>query len=355
MDKRRSDLILLGVALALLVAVSLLRAAAPRAHPSYPSTYDSGANGYSALYEFLQREDIDAARYELPLADLPKRATLVVAGDYALDPSVLSTKRTSVLDTWVRHGGRLIVLGSVFPTARNVLGLAPVRSFASKDVWTSCGYRGPRLHVGGDFAMVLSTKCGAGRAVLLASRGGTVAAAFKRGRGEIVEVVTPTVFDNLRLAERDNAAFAYDLFSAGAAPLFDERVYGYAAGKTFWQVLPWPVRAAILIAGLALALAIVGANLRLAPARQLESEDERDSSAYIASLAGMLQRGGVARDIIARIAKAASGLRPPAANDEPGRKALSELNGLRERYDAGPREVLRAGTIFAQLRKDYEW
>ena len=355
MHRRRSDLILLGVALALLVAVSLLRAAAPRAHPSFPSTYDSGANGYAALYEFLQREGIDASRYELPLADLPNRASLVVAGDYVLDPSLLSTKRSSALEAWVRHGGKLIVLGSVFPTARNVLGLPTARTVAGKDAWTSCGYRGPRLHVGGEFAAVLRVRCGAGRAVLLASRGGAVAVAFKRGRGEIVEIVTPTVFDNLRLAERDNAAFAYDLFSAGAPPLFDERVYGYAAGKTFWQVLPWPVRAAVLIACLALALAIVGANLRVAPARQLESEDERDSSAYIASLAGMLQRGGVARDIIARIAKAASGLRSPAANDELGRKALAELNGLRERYDAGPREVLRAGTIFAQLRKDYEW
>ena len=128
MSKPRTDLILLGVALALLVVVSLLRAAAPRAHPSYPTTYDSGANGYAALYEFLQREGIDASRYELPLQDLPVRATLVVAGDYALDPSLLSTKRTSILDAWVKHGGRLIVLGSIFPNARDVLGLPAART-----------------------------------------------------------------------------------------------------------------------------------------------------------------------------------------------------------------------------------
>jgi hypothetical protein len=355
MHKPRTDLILLGVALTLLVVVALLRSAAPRAHPSYPTTYDSGANGYAALYEFLQREGIDAARYELPLADLPARATLVVAGDYALDPSLLSTKRTSALDAWVKHGGRLIVLGSVFPNARDVLGLPSTRIVASKDVWTSCGYHGRRLRVGGEFATVLRMRCGKGRSVLLAGRSGAVAVAVKRGRGEIVEMVTPTVLDNLRLAELGNAAFAYDLFSAGAPPLFDERVHGYAAGKTFWQVLPWPVRAAVLLALGALLIAVVGANLRSAPPRQLEIEDERDSSAYIASLAGMLQRGGVARDIIARIAKAASGLRSPAANDEHGRTAFAELNSLRERHDAGPREVLRAGTIFAQLRKDYEW
>ena len=355
MRKPRMDLILLGVALALLVVVSLLRAAGPRAHPSYPTTYDSGANGYAALYEFLQREGIDAAQYELPLADVPAHATLVVAGDYALDPSLLSTKRSSALDAWVKHGGRLIALGSVFPAARDVLGLPSARAVSSKDVWTSCGYRGPRLHVGGEFTAVLRARCGKGQSVLLASRNGAVAVVVKRGRGEIVEIVTPTVFDNLRLAERGNAAFAYDLFSAGAPPLFDERVHGYAAGKTFWQVLPWPVRAAVLVALVVLLIAIVGANLRLAPARQLEIEDERDASAYIASLASMLQRGGVARDIIARIAKAASGLRSPAANDERGRRAFTELNDLKERHDAGPREVLRAGTIFAQLRKDYEW
>jgi len=355
MRKARADLILLAVALALLVAVSLLRAAAPRAHPSYPSTYDSGANGYAALYEFLQREGIDASRYELPVADLPARATLVVAGDYALDPSLLSTKQSSALDAWVKHGGTLIVLGSVFPAARDVLGLPSTRTVASKNVWTSCGYRGPRLRIGGEFATVLRVRCGTGKAVLLASGGGTVAVAVKRGHGQIVDIVTPTVFDNLRLAERGNAAFAYDLFSAGAPPRFDERVHGYAAGKTFWQVLPWPVRAAVLIALAALLIAIVGANLQVTPPRQLQSDDERDSSAYIASLAGMLQRAGVARDVIARIAKAARGLRSPAANDERGRTALAELNALGERHDAGPREVLRAGTIFAQLRKDCEW
>ncbi len=355
MHKRRTDLILLGTALALLLAVSLLRAAAPQAHPSFPSTYDSGANGYAALYEFLQREEIGARRYELPLGNVPQRTTLVFAGDYALDPSVFSTKESSTLEAWVRRGGRLIVLGRVFPATRNVLGLPPARTLASKDAWTACGYRGPRLYAGGEFATALRARCGSGQAVLLTGRGGAVAVALKHGRGEIVDVVTPTLLDNLRLGVRDNAAFAYDLFSGSAPPLFDERVHGYARGRTFWQVLPWPVRAAVAIACAALLIAIVGANLRFAPPRQLENEDERDSSAYIASLARMLQRGGVARDVIARIVKAAAGLRSPAANDERGRKAFAELRSLQERYDAGPREVLRAGTIFAQLRKDYEW
>ena len=355
MRSRQIDSVILGVALFLFAAVSLLRASAPHAHPSFPSTYDAGANGYAALYEFLQRENVDASRYELPVGQLPPKGTLVFAGDYAIDPSFLSAKIASSLEAWVRKGGRLIVLGSVFPATRDALGLPRTHAAGSKEAWTACGFRGARRVVGGEFAMNMRTSCDRKHSVLLAGRDGAVAVLLKHGRGTIVDIVTPTMFDNVRLAVRDNAAFAYDLFSAGAPPQFDERVHGYAQGRTFWQVLPLPVRAAVVVAILALLIAIVAANIRLAPARRPEADDERTSFAYIESLARMLQRAGAAHDMIARLAKAAAGLRKPAPGDERGSAAFAELRRLGERADAGPREVLRAGMIFAQLRKDYEW
>lgn len=355
MGSRRSDAVILGVALFLFAAVSLLRASSPHVRPSFPSTYDAGANGYAALYEFLQREKIDAGRYELPVGQLPPKGTLVYAGDYAIDPSFLSAKIASSLEAWVRRGGRLIVLGSVFPATRDALGLPRTRIIQSKGAWTACGFRGARRVVGGEFAASLVASCDRKHSVLLAGRGGGLAVLLKHGRGSIVEIVTPTIFDNLRLAAHDNAAFAYDLFSTGAPPQFDERVYGYAQGRTFWQVVPLPVRAAVVVAILALLIAIAAANIRLAPARRPEADDERTSFAYIESLARMLQRAGAAHDMIGRLAKAAAGLRKPAPGDERGNAAFAELRDLTDRADAGPREVLRAGIIFAQLRKDYEW
>jgi hypothetical protein len=353
--RNRADLVILIVALLLFSAIAVLRATAPRAQPSFPSTYDTGINGYAGLYEFLQREAVDARRYELPIGELPAQATVVFAGDYTIDSSILSAKESSALEKWVRRGGKLIVLGSMFPFTRDALGLPKTRTAASKTAWTACGFRGKRLLVGGEFASSLRAVCDRKHSVLLAGNGGAIAVSLKHGRGTIVEIVSATPFANAHLGENDNAAFAYDLFAGSGAPMFDEHVYGYAAGRTFWQVMPRPVIWAVIVALLGVLLAVVAANVRLAPPRALERDDERDSFAYIESLARMLQRGGAAHDIIARLARAAGSFRSPPAGDERGQAALKTLRRLAERRDAGPREVLLAGTIFAQLRQDYEW
>jgi uncharacterized protein DUF4350 len=352
--RNRADVAILIVALVLFSVIAWLRATAPQARASFPSTYDTGANGYAALFEFLQREQVDAKRYELPLGELPAGGTIVFAGEYAIDPSPFSAKASTALEKWVRRGGKLIVLGNMFPLTRDALGLPKTRSAATKRVWTGCGFRGKRLAARGEFALSLRVGCDRKHSVLLQGRGGAVAVSLKHGRGSIVDVVSPSPFDNAHLALRDNAAFAYDLFGGGA-PMFDERVYGYATGRTFWEVMPRAVIWAVVLALLGVLLAIVAANVRLAPARALERDDERDSFAYIESLARMLQRGGAAHDIIARLAQAAGAFRSPAAGDDRGRAAFETLRGLAQRSDAGPREVLAAGTIFAQLRKDYEW
>src|SRR5581483_3544533 len=102
--------------------------------------------------------------------------------------------------------------------------------------------------------------CTPRRAALLRTRTFAPAVAIRRGRGTLVVIATPTVFDNWDLPRHDNARFAFALFAGAGAVAFDERPYGYAAGRTFWQVLAWPVRLAIGIAALALVLALVGAN-----------------------------------------------------------------------------------------------
>jgi hypothetical protein len=135
---------------------------------------------------------------------------------------------------------------------------------------------------------------------------------------------------------------------------FDERVYGYAAGKSFWDVLPAPVRVAIVIAAGTLLLGIIGANLPFAAPYAPEAPDERDSGAYIASLARMLQRGGAAAEAIARIrGRCEHALSSRAAGDERARMLLRELRTLEATPRPGSHEVLAAGRIFARVRKDY--
>ena len=354
MRSRRVETIVLCTGLALFVLLSVLQSNSRGTQTSSPSTYDTGSRGYAALFDFLQRERIGATRFERPLGTLQSGGTLVVAGDYAIEP-VFSAKNSTNLETWVRKGGRLIVLGALYPGTRDALGLPRAASAKNLTARSACAFLGRPLTVAGDFEEALRVNCGTKRGALLANHAQTVAMVSKHGRGSIVYCVSATVFDNAHLARRDNAAFAYDLFAAGAPPQFDEYVYGYGSGKTFWQVLPAPVLSAVAVALFALLLAVIGANIRLTPPRRVVSEDRRDSYAYIESLARMLQRGGAARDTIARLSKAAAGLRQPAPGDASGRNALRELRALSELPEPSAHDVLQTGVIFSRLRKDYEW
>lgn len=352
------DIAILVLAVALIAVLSSLRAANTAAHHSEPSTRDTGASGYAALYDLLAREGVRVDRFEQPVAQLPaSRGTLVLAGDGALDAAAPSPDAVKFLDAWVRGGGRLVILdGVVSRGTRRALGLPLAQSMTSSALAvTACGFP-PHLRgapVSGTYAAAYPAACRADRATLLASGSHAGAMLYRRGRGLIALFSTSTPFDNLHLAQRANAAVAYALF-AGAPVFFDERVHGYAAGRSFWEVLPPPVHIAIALAIAAVLLAIAGANLPFAPPLDMRAPQERDSGAYMASIARMLERGGASHEAIARIAaRCEQLLGPRASGDERARMLLREMRTLTATPRPGPHEVLAAGRIFARVRKDY--
>lgn len=356
--KISADRIVFAAALAALIALALLRSAQQGSQVSVPSTYDTGAAGYAAVYELLAREGIARERFEFPLAHLARtHGTLVLAGDGALAKAAPSKSALSVLDRWVSAGGHLVVLDAALPwDARTLLALPPLHAVArSEDARTACAFtsalRG--LQVAAEIDAAYSSTCTAARASVLRSGGWAPAILLARGRGTIALLTTPAFFDNFHLAQRENARVAYALLSAPPV-LFDERVHGHAAGRTFWEVLPGQMHAAIVLAIFAVVLAVIGANIPFAPAYAAAPPEERDSGAYIASLAQMLQRAGAGSEAIARIARRCEqvlGLR--AFGDERARMLLRELRTLESTPHPGPNDVLQAGRIFARVRKDY--
>jgi hypothetical protein len=77
---RRWEFVGLGVALSILVLIALARGQAERANLSFYSTYDSGPNGYRALYSVLGRSGIPVRRFERELGLLdPDVHTLVIS------------------------------------------------------------------------------------------------------------------------------------------------------------------------------------------------------------------------------------------------------------------------------------
>lgn len=356
--KRLSDVAVVAVALVLVALLGALRASQNAAATSVPSTHDTGAAGYAALYDFLSRERVAVERFEFPVAELRSaRGTLVLAGNGALDSAAPAKDSLQVLDEWVRRGGRLVVLdGGISASARRILGLPKRRDFLKRTGATAgCGLvpalRGAPL--AGSFAGGYAAGCSKNSAALVLSGDAAPGVLLARGRGSIALFATPGVFDNLALAQRNNARLAYAVFDDGPVR-FDERIYGYAAGRTFWEVVPWAMRAAAAIAIAAVVLAVAGANLPFAPPYAADPPDERDSSAYVDSLASMLARGGASREAVKRIAeRCAQVLQPRAGGDERARMLLRELRTLEATPRPGTDDLLAAGRIFARVRKDY--
>ena len=355
--KRTADLVLLALTLALVAALAVLRAGESGTAPSVPSTYDAGTNGYAALYDLLAREGTRADRFELPIAQLPAgRATLVLAGTHALDAATDSPGAQAALDRWIRAGGTLAVFDdAIAPAVARAFGMPSSHTIAKQTrARAGCAFAGSLRGalVAGTFASGYSPVCAARRATVFAAASSAAGIAYRRGRGTIVLAATPAVFDNLHLSQAQNARVAYALLGGGRV-LFDERIHGFSAGRTFWDVLPLPMRVALGLAVFAVLAAIAGANLPFAPPYEPEPPDERDSSAYIDSLAGMLERGGAARAALTRIAGRCEPALSSRPGDERARMLLRELRTLLSTPHPGAHDVLAAGRIFARVRKDY--
>lgn len=353
---RKADVIIAGVAILLLALLTALRNGA-HAPPSQPSTFDTGANGYAALYDLLRVERLNAGRFEDPIGTLPPNsATLVLARSGAFAAAVHNEQGERALDSWVRRGGTLVI-ADPYAMSR-ALGLRPARIRRESDAILAggCGYHAAAaMQVGARLAATYAASCTPQRKTLLQAGGRAAAIAYRRGKGTVVAIAAPSIFDNTHLALRDNAAFAYGLFAESRNVLFDERIYGYAAGRSFGEVIGWPVRTAIAISIAALLLALVGSNVPFAPPLEAAPPDERDTSAYIASLARMLERGGASDAVIKRLADSANTiLRSRGARDAEAAQIATELVQLQ--ISSGPRaaaRLLRAGRLYARVRKDY--
>jgi hypothetical protein len=359
MQRKRVDVTMLAAALLVLLLLVWARGLRQGAPLSDPSTYDTGRSGYAALYDLLAREDVAVQRFELPIGQLQSSSgTFVLAGDGSLDAATSARGALPTLDRWVRGGGRLVLLdGQIRAQARKTLAVPSMQRGARRDLaMTGCAFVPPlRAHaVAGTFGGGFPPACGGDRATLLRSASRAAALLYRHGKGSIAIFSNAAVFDNVHLSQRMNARIAYAVFANAAPVRFDERIYGHAAGKSFWDVLPAPMRAAIVIALAALLLGVIGANLPFAPPSQTASWPDRDSSEYIASLARMLARGGACSEAIARIrARCEHVLAPRVRGDERARMLLRELRTLEFSPRPGSSELLAAGRIFMRVRKDY--
>ncbi|MBV9027868.1 MAG: DUF4350 domain-containing protein [Candidatus Eremiobacteraeota bacterium] len=294
MTKLRLEVFLFIAGIAIIALIALTSGAPPKQPPSVFSTYDTGPNGYRALYEVLGKAGVAVTRFESPL-DLiaPSVRTLVLTG-YENDPSAkpLDEHDTLSLRRFVENGGRFVAIDAEFAgsadvtpgvgtTLRNGGGNAIA---LARNAYTS-GVRGVTGPI--EWIFPFSTPRGV---PLLANRQGIVALSYRFGRGEVIAVTAPALFGNAHLRNGDNLRFAYNAIAGSGPVAFDEYAHGYSDTPSLWSVLPAAVRAAAWVAVAIALLALVGANVPFAPPYRAARDDERDSSDYITAVAELLRR-----------------------------------------------------------------
>jgi hypothetical protein len=375
------EAIALVVCVAVVATIGIARDARRRAENSTFSTYDTGRNGYRALYGILVREGVTVERFERPLGLLGGEAKTLVISDNGGAPSPAAPGRPSAqmrqLAAFVTRGGRLVALAADLGGGDDaLLGLPQTKRTPARTIATRASTNALTAGVaavGGDFATAFPFQAKAKGAkapvtALLRTPDGLAAVAYPFGKGEVIAIVAPTVFSNAYLGQAQNARFAYNVLAAGGGTVaFDERVHGYAEDRTLWEALPAPARLAFWICLAVVALALIEANVRFAPAVPVDPPDERDSSAYVASMAALLRRARAARAAVERFAddsmrrarrryglSASDGIDriAPRIDRDDVRVALAQLDRLRDVDRPDDRTLVLAAQLNSRLRKD---
>ncbi|HET6275998.1 MAG TPA: DUF4350 domain-containing protein [Candidatus Cybelea sp.] len=296
MKQRRVELAILAFCAVAIVVLAYERGAIQRREPaSVFSTYDTGPNGYRALYEVLASAGVPVHRFEESIGEIdPSVKTLVITG-YENDPNAqgLDWRESALLRDFVLGGGRLVVIDEQFAGSQDItpgvgtsLPAMPGRDAIplARNAWT----QGVSHAIGPIYAL-FPFKDTHG-IPLLASARGLVAVWYRLGRGRVIAITAPALFSNAQLRNADNLRFAYNVLTGHGPVAFDEYVHGYKEDPTMWGVLPAPVRAAVWIVGALALIALIGANVPFAPPYLAEPLDERDSSHYITAVAELMRR-----------------------------------------------------------------
>ncbi|MHB8178249.1 MAG: DUF4350 domain-containing protein [Vulcanimicrobiaceae bacterium] len=374
----RFEQVAIVVALLVLVGIGWISKGGRQVQVSTYSTYDSGRNGYRALYAVLRAEHVSVSRFQAHLGLLPRNVrTLVIStwrpekrAHLPYDP--LDHASLVRLKEFVAGGGRLVLLSSHFGGAgAGIIGVPGTVRIAARSRNAVPIERGPLLQGVSRARVVIRSLFGFAipkAAPLLATAHGSIAITYPLGKGQVIAICAPKLFGNAWIARADNARFAVDLFAGHGAVAFDERVHGYVADESFWSVLPRPVHVAIFIVLAIVVLGLIGANIRSMPPISLNAPDERSNVAYVDAMAGVLRRAHAARyavrlfaaDALVR-ARRRFGLAAecdaeqivPRIERSALRLDLADLSRRAMLDRPGDEDVLRAADAYVRLRKEF--
>jgi hypothetical protein len=263
--------------------------------PSVYSSYDTGPNGYRALYEVLAAAGLPMRRFERTLASLDSSIRTLVLTGYEDDPSAkpLDENDAGLFRDFVKKGGRLVAIDAEFAGPVDVTPgvgttlLTPGRGDTIRVARNAYTEGVERLS--GPVSWIFPFKERRGVA-LLANARGIVAYWYRIGRGEVIAISAPALFGNEALRNADNVRFIYNAIAGHGDVAFDEYVHGYSEDASMWAVLPQPVHAAVWIVAAIVIIGLIGANVPFAPPYLPATSGERTSDDYITAIAELIRR-----------------------------------------------------------------
>ena len=375
----RAETLALVLSIAVLVVLSqwTKRASAPQPLASY-SSYDADSGGTRALFELLQHEGMRVDRFENRALFLDKSLeTLVWIEPLEFDPNqrVPTDAEVKAIEAWVRAGGTFLYVGHDSGAARRHVLQLPLASDVAKKtrqpfVDPLLSNAGVRSVADGSGLRWTSGGGSTGHRVLLSDAYGVLVERYPYGHGTVTAVVDEDLFSNEGIAVGDRPRLAYALaaLKPNGTIAFEEATHGYFVPEHWWQVAPRPLVIAVLVALVALAIAGIGAAVRLGPPLIANVRDDASTSDFIGALAGLLANGRARRDAMLTAANSTTralarsfGLGDGATADDVA--ARIDRDDMRRDYATmlavtsngfpDDRNLVRGVALAQELRKEY--
>jgi hypothetical protein len=327
----RIAIVVLAVLVALEILGNLLGPLGGSSGRSTSSSNSIAGDGLAAYADLLADAGHSVHRMGAGFEPPDPGTTLVVA-DAAMDDD-----DTSAVQSFVAHGGRLVLAGKATTTAaRQVVGDDIRWATTAIEVAQPVAVV-PEL---GAAAAVASGDLGSWRATgpalpFLADRGRPLAAVADVGQGRVVLLASAAALHNDRVAEADNAAFGLAIAGPTSRPVvFAELPHGQTG--TGIGALPGRWKAALVAGGIAAVLALWAMGRRLGPPEDEARDLPPARRMYVDAMAATLVK-----------------TKQPEASLAPLREAAAER--LRRRATLAPDasdEVLRAAAVELGLAPD---
>ncbi|HVN18642.1 MAG TPA: DUF4350 domain-containing protein [Dongiaceae bacterium] len=281
-----------GIVFVLLIAGGVFFGSEQGEKSEVPSTYSTGSGGAKAAYLLLSQLGYKIQRWERPLVDLPKNATLVLA-----DPMEAPTREErQSLEKFLSDGGRIIATGmfsgTFLPENEAVpdilLGVSEKKVSAMAP--SAITRAAPQITI----APQARWQSYAAAYALYGEKDALFVVKYPYGRGEVLWWAAATPLTNAGLKEPGNLEFL--LASVGGAEnpiLWDEYVHGYRVDLGS-SVAHSPVKWVLLQLAL-LGLAVVATfSRRSGPISAAERVVRLSPLEFVQTLGGLYENAGTA-------------------------------------------------------------